>query len=348
MNDRSFPFVLGISLPTRVARVSAPVRRDAAAIAEHIDRCDIDFVIVEDSPAPGTTSTAGLTPVSLLGFLAPLTSTGLIAEVDASYVEPFFASKSLATLDHVAAGRAGWQLRVDRSEAAARKHGLAVALPDDELTERVVEYADVVGGLWDSWESDAVVRDRARGIFVDADRVHHLDHSGRYFSVRGPAILPRPPQGRLPLLARLNGDSPPGDWQIAALTADLVRVRAWSSPDLAAVRERLARAGGDAAQRLLVDVGIQLPDNEGPQRVPEGLLALLDEITSAADGLVVDVGHAHGALAWVEDVLSPELKRRGLRVPPTDENLTLRERLGLPPASNRFRPSAAMPAGEAS
>ena len=41
--------------------------------------------------------------------------------------------------------------------------------------------------LWDSWEDDAVLGDKAAGVFADPARIHPIEHAGRYFRVRGPA-----------------------------------------------------------------------------------------------------------------------------------------------------------------
>jgi hypothetical protein len=43
----------------------------------------------------------------------------------------------------------------------------------------------VVQGLWDSYEDDAFVADKAGGVFLDKTKQHRLDHKGEFFSVAG-------------------------------------------------------------------------------------------------------------------------------------------------------------------
>jgi hypothetical protein len=252
-----------------------------------------DFVVLDER--------AGLDSLSALAFLAPRTTVGLVAEVDISYVEPFFASKAVATLDHIAAGRAGWQVKVDPSREAASRHGVR-ALPPDELADRAIECADVMRALWDSWDSDAIVRDAARGIFLDSGRVHHINHVGRYHKVRGPAILPRPPQGHPPTFVRCYGTT-----RCIRLAGALGEVIRTSAAHVEAVRERFPEA------RVLVDI---------PFTGVAKTLALISEVSPVAHGVVVEL-----------DTLAPLRALAGERVPRTG---TLRSRLGLPPAVSRF------------
>lgn len=292
-------FAFGIAIP-------AP-DKDIRDIADTADSLAVDFLIVAEPDGWG----ACLEPASVVGFLAPRTTIGLIAEVDVSYVEPFFASRTLATLDHVAAGRVGWQLKVDPSREAAHQRGLRAPLPVDELTDRVVEFTAVVRDLWDSWDDDAIVRDRERGIFVRADRVRHLNHSGRYFSVRGPANLPRPPQGHLPAFVTLTEDQ--HSRRLAKAVGEVIRLRTTAPDRVSAARKEFPDA------RILVDIPFTgLPDT----------LAVLDAISGVAHGIVIDLDIADVGGAPLLD-LAADLTKRGLR----DHRLrsgTLRERLGLP------------------
>ena len=118
-----------------------------------------------------------------------------------THTEPFHISKSIATLDYVSHGRAGWQPRVSATahEAAlfGRRDGSQIPFFDE-----AVEYVDVVRRLWDSWEDDAIIRDVSTGRYVDVDKLHYIDFAGKYFSVKGPSITPRPPQGQ-PVVAAL-------------------------------------------------------------------------------------------------------------------------------------------------
>src|SRR4029079_19235500 len=128
--------------------------------------------------------------------VAPVTHhIGLIPVVTVTHTEPFHVSKAIATLDFVSQGRAGWQVRVagtpHEAELFGRRDVGAVDL-FDEASDAV----EVARRLWDSWEDEAAIRDRSTGRFVDRDKLHYIDLVGKYFSVKGPSITPRPPQGQ--------------------------------------------------------------------------------------------------------------------------------------------------------
>ena len=147
-----------------------------------------------------TLSDGGLHPIHVAAHLAPLTrGLGLLPRTDAVYVEPFHLATQLMSLDHISHGRAGWLLQAETDPSAAAAVGRD--LLGLEATAR--EAADVLEAarrVWDSWAPDAVVRDTERGVYVDASRLQYADVEAETFSVRGPAITPRSPQGLLPVL----------------------------------------------------------------------------------------------------------------------------------------------------
>lgn len=99
--------------------------------------------------------------------------------------------------------------------------GLDEAYSHDERYARAREFYDVVTGLWDSWADDAFIRDAGSGVYFDPDKLHTLDHKGRYLSVRGPLHIARPVQG-WPVIVQA-GSSEPGR-QLAAETAEVIFV----------------------------------------------------------------------------------------------------------------------------
>jgi alkanesulfonate monooxygenase SsuD/methylene tetrahydromethanopterin reductase-like flavin-dependent oxidoreductase (luciferase family) len=128
-------------------------------------------------------------------------------------------STALATLDYVSGGRAGWRAQLSPQPAQARHFGRR-ELPDiASLFAEAADYVEVVRRLWDSWEDDAVIRDVPTGRFVDRDKLHYIDFEGEWFSVRGPSITPRPPQGQLPIVALAHAKVP---YEFAARAADIV------------------------------------------------------------------------------------------------------------------------------
>lgn len=147
-----------------------------------------------------TLSDGGLHPIHVAAHLAPLTRViGLLPRTDAIYVEPFHLATQLMSLDHISHGRAGWLLQAETDPSAAEAVGREVL--DLEATAR--EAADVLEAartIWGTWAPDAVVRDTERGVYVDASRLQYADVEAETFSVRGPAITPRSPQGLIPVL----------------------------------------------------------------------------------------------------------------------------------------------------
>ena len=103
------------------------------------------------------------------------------------------------------------------------------------MFEEAVDYVDVVRRLSDSWEDDAIIRDVTTGRYVDIDKLHYIDFTGKFFSVKGPSITPRPPQGQ-PVVAALAHLGPV--YEFAAASADLVFI---TPKDDASVRSILTR-----------------------------------------------------------------------------------------------------------
>lgn len=203
--------------PTRplhlAVALDGPARYDAeyyAGLARLAEQGALDFVTLGDSFAR-----PGLDALAVLSRVAPTTERiGLVPTVTTTHTEPFHVSTAVATLDWVSRGRAGWQVDVSTTEAEARLFGRRPATPGDALWREAGEVADVAARLWDSWEDDAEIRDISTGRFIDRDKLHRVDFQGGTFSVRGPSIVPRPPQGRPVTVADGTGSRagtrPPG------------------------------------------------------------------------------------------------------------------------------------------
>jgi alkanesulfonate monooxygenase SsuD/methylene tetrahydromethanopterin reductase-like flavin-dependent oxidoreductase (luciferase family) len=207
-------------------------------LARTAERGLLDFVTIEDSfglqsarragPDDRTDQVRGrLDAVLLASLVAPLTERiGLVPTAVTTHTEPFHVASAIATLDYVSRGRAGWrpQLSPRPAEAAhvGRRtfdhQGDALVV---ELFEEATDAVEVVRRLWDSWEDDAVIRDQPTGRFVDRDKLHYVDFEGRFFRVKGPSIVPRPPQGQ-PLVVALAHSRIPIEF--AARAADVVLI----------------------------------------------------------------------------------------------------------------------------
>ncbi|MEV0062572.1 LLM class flavin-dependent oxidoreductase [Nocardia sp. NPDC050718] len=195
--------------------------QELARIAE---RGKLDSVFFADTLAVGPrierNTLAVFEPVTLLSAIATATERiGLIATASTSYNEPFNLARKFASLDHISAGRAGWNIVTSGSVDEAYNFGLDAIPEHARRYERAEEFVDVALALWDSWESEAIVLDTEAGVFADPTRVHTLDYAGERFRVRGPLNSPRGPQGR-PLLVQA-GSSESGK-EFAAHRAEAV------------------------------------------------------------------------------------------------------------------------------
>ncbi|MCX5260856.1 LLM class flavin-dependent oxidoreductase [Streptomyces canus] len=265
------------------AAVDQPSTYDAASyltLVRLAERGGLDFVTLDDSFArPGPDALA------VLARLAPATSRiGLVPTVTTTHTEPFHVQAAVATLDWVSRGRAGWRIDVSTTEGEARLFGRRHAASAGELWQEAGEAADVAAKLWDSWEDDAEIRDVPTGRFIDRDKLHHVDFRGTSFSVKGPSIVPRPPQGH-PVRVVDATDGPAR--RAAARYADVALVRAASAPQAAAVRDQLRALAADFGRhpdqlRVLAALLVDLGDGEhaaerghgggGPRQTPQGPL----------------------------------------------------------------------------
>lgn len=137
-----------------------------------------------------------LEPITTLAAVAMATRRiGLIATASTTYTEPYNLARQFASLDHISRGRAGWNIVTTWSHQAGSNYG-GLQFDHADRYERAEEYMAVVNGLWDSWSDDAVVDDRAGGLYAHPGRVRTIDHKGPHYQVKGPLNLPRTPQGR--------------------------------------------------------------------------------------------------------------------------------------------------------
>ena len=208
---------------------------DCVRLAQTAERGKMDMLFFQDSAAvaPAFYLSGGkaealaeaarcvrLEPLTLLAALAVVTTRlGLIATATTTYNDPFSIARKFATIDHISNGRAGWNLVTSQNVDEALNFSQDKHMDHSLRYERAEEFYDVVTGLWDSWEDDAVIRDRASGKYIEPSKLHVLGHKGKHFSVHGPLNVARSPQG-YPVIAQA-GSSDPG-CELAARTADVV------------------------------------------------------------------------------------------------------------------------------
>lgn len=168
----------------------------------------------------GNAKVAGFEPVTLFAALAPLTThLGFIATASTTYEEPYNLARKFASLDLLSNGRAGWNVVTTATESAAHNFNLDTQHPHEFRYRRAAEHVDVVKKLWESFEDDAFLRDRASGQFFDPAKVHYTNHKGEHFKVKGPLNVSRSPQGH-PVIVQA-GQSEDGRG-LAAASAEVI------------------------------------------------------------------------------------------------------------------------------
>ncbi|MGW2560907.1 LLM class flavin-dependent oxidoreductase [Streptomyces sp. NPDC001514] len=232
---------------TQPERVTDP--RYFQQLAQTAERGLLDSVFLADGLAlwgkVRHNALGGFEPLTLLSALAAVTEhVGLIATVSTTFNEPFHIARKFASLDHISGGRAGWNIVTSGTVNEARNFGQDEHLEHRLRYERAREFVEVATKLWDSWEDDAILLDRERGVYADTDKVREINHRGEYFGVQGPLNVPRTPQGH-PLLVQA-GSSEDGK-EFAAEYAEAVFTAQQTLADGQAfykdLKSRLARYG---------------------------------------------------------------------------------------------------------
>ena len=344
------------------------------------ERGALDFVTIEDSLAVQSDDPfvpdrrvdrvrGRLDAVLIAARVAPRTQRiGLVPTAVVTHTEPFHVSKSIATLDYVSSGRAGVRVQIAGRPDVAAHFGRRDAADRSRAHEYFAETADyvkVLRRLWDSWEDDAEIRDAATGRFIDRDKLHYIDFTGRWFSVKGPSITPRPPQGQ-PIVAAL-GHGRAGH-EVIAGSADVGFVTPRDAAQAAEVVEEVRELQHDAGRgsetlHIFGDVVVFLDDSESAAQARRRRLddvagaeyrsdAAVFAGTAAQLADVLTEWHSAGLtgfrlrpatlpddLLQITEQLVPELRRRGLFRGGYESN-TLRGLLGLSRPANRYARSS--------
>ncbi|APZ50586.1 LLM class flavin-dependent oxidoreductase [Salipiger abyssi] len=244
-----------------------------------------------DAPAKNVTR---LEPLTLLGALCTATSKiGLAATVSTTYSEPYNIARAFASLDRMSNGRAGWNVVTGASPEAAGNFGTD-PFPDHAARYgRAREYLDVCKGLWDSWDDGAMVGDKQSGTYVDASKMHRLNHEGEHFSVRGPLNANRPPQG-YPVI--LQAGASPSGLDFAARTADVVFASQQMLEDATVFSDKLrglVEAAGRPRDALKILFGVMPVIGRTEEEAKEKVAALgaLSDPDAAMRALCDRVGH---------------------------------------------------------
>jgi alkanesulfonate monooxygenase SsuD/methylene tetrahydromethanopterin reductase-like flavin-dependent oxidoreductase (luciferase family) len=340
----------------RISGQTGPVTsgRYWADLAATAERGLLDFLSIDDTLMPQAGRREQIDPRRLAGRadavlvaarIAPATSRiGLIPVSTVTHTEPFHISKAVATLDFVSHGRAGWQPRVSATTHESALFGRHMVTRDGEtvadLFDEAADAVEVVRRLWDSWEDDAVIRDVATGRYIDRDKLHYVDFAGKYFSVKGPSITPRPPQGQ-PVVAVLA--HAPRIYEFAARSADVVFITPTDDESLRTILAEISHADG-ADLKVYADVVVSLGgDTEFRSdalvfggSAPELVDLLLGWQELGIDGARLRPAVQATDLPVIVDEVVPLLQDAGRFRTAYSESDSLRGRLGLPVADNRY------------
>ena len=291
-------------------------RFDAFFMADHLAVLNMPLEALKRSH-----TVTSFDPITLLPALAMATEhLGLIATASTTFEQPYLIARRFASLDHISGGRAGWNVVTTSNPDAALNFGMDDHMEHDERYRRAREFYEVVTGLWDSFADDAFLRDVESGLFFDPDRMHVLDHKGRYLSVRGPLNIARPVQG-WPVIVQA-GASEAGR-QLAAETAEVVFAASSRLADGQAfyrdVKGRMAAFGRDPDHlKILPGAFVVVGATEREAREKRARLDGLVHYESAIASLSIALGH--DASHFDPDAPLPE-------IPETNASKSARERV---------------------
>ncbi|WP_017348254.1 NtaA/DmoA family FMN-dependent monooxygenase [Pantoea sp. A4] len=217
-------------------------------------------------------------PFSVLSALAAVTDRiGLAGTISSSFASPFATARTLATLDHISAGRAGWNVVTSTSAAEARNFGQKL-LSHDQRYLKAEAFIQAVTQLWDGWQDDAIKGDREQGVYADGRKIRYADIDNQWFQVKGPLNLSRPPQGH-PVTIQAGGST--AFTELAARHADVIF--AAEKADLASAKsyyanlKALVERQGRQADSLKVLPGLQ-PIIAATQKEADELLEALTQL----------------------------------------------------------------------
>ncbi len=341
--------IAGWRLPETYADTGMNIER-WIEYAKTMERGKLDMLFIADSIGTHHADDAEVTrrnahidrlePFTTLAALSSVTKhIGLAATAHTTYNEPYHIARKFASLDHLSHGRAAWNF------VTGANHEDALNFSQDEHTahgdryDMAEEFADVVRGLWDTCEDDAFPRDKKTGVYADPAKIHILNHKGKYYQVKGPLSVGRPPQG-YPILIQAGKSEPARE--VSARVADAVFT---SQPTIeeamafyADVKGRMGKFGRDP-DTLKIFPGVAIFTGRTAEEAeekyrhlesllsPEAALALLSERMGGIDLSSYDI-----------DAPIPDFKGNANRMsnPPALVKLARRENLTIRGLANRF------------
>ena len=254
-----------------------------------------------------------LDPAMVISAMAAATTRiGFGLTVSTTYESPFAHARRMSTLDHMTDGRIAWNVVTSYLPNANENFGVkSDQYNHDERYDLADEFMRVCYKLWEgSWEEDAVLRDRARGIYADPRKVHRIDHAGRYFSCAGPHLCEPSPQ-RTPMIFQA-GSSGRGK-SFAAAHAEVIfvggRSQAAVAANVADVRAAVTAAGRAQDQvRVICDTGFIVARTDAEAQAK---LAAYQALSSPHGYLAHQFGAGADLTRYSRDTTHEEIVRQG-------------------------------------
>ena len=244
-------------------------------------------------------------PLLLVSAMALVTEhLGFGITTGTGFEHPYPFARRVSTLDHLTKGRVGWNVVTGYLPSAARNMGQTDQPAHDARYDHADEYLEVLYKLWEgSWEDDAVIRDRERGVFTDPDKVHHIGHAGTHFTVPGIHLSEPSPQ-RTPVMFQA-GASPRGV-RFAAENAEAIFTAA---PTKAILRETVTTI------RRELELTGRDPYSAKIYNLSTVITAETDEEARAKHAEYLSYGDPEGALVFMSGWMGVDLASYGLDEP---------------------------------
>jgi FMN-dependent oxidoreductase (nitrilotriacetate monooxygenase family) len=243
-------------------------------------------------------------PSTLVPILTAATEhLGVGVTLSTAFEHPYSMVRRLSSLDHLSGGRVAWNIVSSYSKSEWDAYGATMSLRQDRYA-RMEEYMELCYKLWGSWEPDAIIADKASGIYADPAKVHEVEHVGEYFRCRGRSFVCRSPQGQ-PVLWQAGSSDRGRDF--AAKHAEAVFA---VHPTI----ERMRQYTDDLNERLYG----KFDRRPGSVKLIYGLQTVVAETRSEARDKYERIKAQiplEGALAWISGHFGPDFSKYSLDEP---------------------------------
>lgn len=293
----------------RIARTLEEGKFDMAFFDDRLAMPDIYGDSHRETVAHGVRAVKLDAATVVMAMAMATTRLGLGATYSTSYYEPYHVARLFSTMDLMTRGRVAWNVVTSLNDSEAANFGKSGHMEHDLRYDRADEFMEVVMGLWDSWEDDALIMDKVNDRFADPDKVHRLDYEGKFFKSRGPLTVPRSQQGH-PVI--LQAGSSGRGLKFAGRWAELVFA---VYPSLEAGQKQYK-----ALRQAIADDG---RDPDLVKMMPEMkiIVAPTESVAKERRDMVAASAKPIDGLTLLCEVLNVDFSKRPIDLPFTDEEL---------------------------